>query len=234
MKPFRKALTNERLQGALCWLAAQLLRLSYVTGRWTLIGVETPQRYWDSGEPVIGCFWHGRMLMMPYAWRSKKPFWMMISRHRDGRLIADAIAHLNLRTIAGSSSRGAASALREMVEVIKGGGSVGITPDGPRGPRMRAQMGVVKLAQLSGAPIIPVSFGARRRRVLRSWDRFVLIWPFNHGVLLYGEEIFVPADADDAVLEVARREVEDSLNRLTREADRLTGHQPIEPADERR
>lgn len=230
MKSSKQLLKSERVRRVLCWLVAQYLRLVYATGRWRLVGVDVPQQFWDRGQGMIGCFWHGRILMMPYAWRWPGPFYMMISGHRDGRLIADTVAHLGFHTIAGSTSRGGSGALRGLAAKVRDGATVGITPDGPRGPRMRAQMGIVKLAQLTGAPVFPVTFGARRRRVMNSWDRFVIAWPFNRGLLIYGEPIFVARDATPAELEAARQRIEDALNRITAEADRQTGHAPISPA----
>lgn len=230
MRPLKKILKSERFRRVLCWLVAQYLRLVYATGRWQLIGTEAPQACWDRGEAMIGCFWHGRIFMMPYAWRWPGRFVMMISGHRDGRLISDTVAHLGFHTISGSSSRGGSGALRGLAAELKAGATVGITPDGPRGPRMRAQLGVVKLAQLTGAPIFGVSFSARRRRVMSSWDRFIVAWPFNSGVLIYGGPIYVQRDAGPDELEARRREVEDMLNRLSEQADRMTGHAPITPA----
>lgn len=215
---------------ALSWLAARYLRLVYVTGKWSIIGAETPQRYWDAGLPMIGCSWHGRLLMMPYAWRWEGPCRMLISSHRDGRLIADTIARLGFPVVTGSTTRGGTAAVRRLVAALAEGESVAMTPDGPRGPRMRAQSGIVRIASLSGAPIIPVSFGVRRRRVVGSWDRLVLVWPFDRGVVIYGDPIVVPADADASALERARLEVERALTALTFQCDRMTGHPPIEPA----
>lgn len=194
------------------------------------MGAETPQRLWEAGQPMIGCSWHGRILMMPYAWRWKGPCRMLISSHRDGRLIAGTIAHLGFPIVSGSTTRGGMAAVRQLVAALAAGESVAMTPDGPRGPRMRAQMGIVRIASLSGAPIIPVSFGIRGRRVVGSWDRLVLVWPFARGVLIYGNPIVVAGDADATVLDRARLEVEHALNALTVECDRMTGHRPIEPA----
>ncbi|MEX2450013.1 MAG: hypothetical protein WD407_04080, partial [Rhodospirillales bacterium] len=104
------------------------------------------------------------------------------------------------------------------------------TPDGPRGPRMRASDGIVTIARLAGAPIVPVSFGAARRRVLNTWDRFVLALPFSRGVIVWGDPIVIERDADDAKLDEARRAVEDALNAITAEADALCGCAPVEPA----
>lgn len=231
MRPVKKILKSEGFRRVLGWVVAQYLRLVHATGRWQFIGTEVPKACWDRGEALIGCFWHGRMLMMAYSWHWPGRFVLLISGHRDGRLISDAMAHLGYPSISGSTSRGGSGALRGLAAELKAGASVGITPDGPRGPRMRAQPGVVKLAQLTGAPIIGVSFSARRRRVMSSWDRFILAWPFNSGVLIYGGPIYVRRDAGPDELEARRRDVEDMLNRLSDQADRMTGHTPIAPAE---
>ncbi|MBI4185238.1 MAG: lysophospholipid acyltransferase family protein [Proteobacteria bacterium] len=185
---------------------------------------------WESRTPFIIAFWHGRLMMMPYIWRRGVPVHALISHHRDGRLLSRTIAHFGYATIAGSSSKGALGAVRAMADRIEAGESVAITPDGPRGPRMRAALGVVKVAGLTGAPILPASYSIRRRRVLRSWDRFLLALPFSRGVYLVGRPIRVARDADEAAVEAARRAVEAALNALTAEADRRCGHAPVEPA----
>ncbi len=228
-----KRLTRSPVVEALAaWLIALMIRLVQLTSRWKVVGGEDLQERLDRGEALIGCFWHGRLMMMPYLWRRGRRMNVLISHHRDGRLIARAIRHFGLRTVAGSSSRGALAGTRELLHLLRAGESIGITPDGPRGPRMRAAPGVVRLAALSGVPIIPASFSAYRRRVLSSWDRFVLALPFTRGVYVIGDPMTIPRDANAAALEQARRDLEDRLNALTAEADRLTGHTPIAPAQE--
>ncbi|MEQ8936955.1 MAG: hypothetical protein RIE56_14285, partial [Amphiplicatus sp.] len=90
--------------------------------------------------------------------------------------------------------------------------------------------GIVTIARLAGAPVIPVSFGAARRRVLNTWDRFVLALPFSRGVIVWGDPVSVPRDADEYGLEEARRRIEDAINAVTDEADILCGCAPVEPA----
>ncbi len=116
-----------------------------------------------------------------------------------------------------------------MLRILKGGESVGLAPDGPHGPRMRASTGITHLARLSDATILPATFSIDRRRVLSTWDRFVVPWPFGRGVMVWGDPIHVPRDADDHALEAARQRVEDALNAITAEADRLCGTAPVEP-----
>jgi len=160
---------------------------------------------------------------------------MLISRHRDGEIIARAMQHFGVGAAhgstakAGTTDKGGTDAVRQLVKIVKAGNAVGITPDGPRGPRMRVAAGIVQIARMTGLPIVPATFSARRRKVMRSWDRFVVALPFTSGVIIWGKPIAVPRELDPAGLEAKRLEVEEALNALTAEADRLCGHDPIEP-----
>jgi len=228
----RKVLRSDAMQRALCALAALYIRLAHATGRWRTVGGEIPRRFWDQGRPFILCFWHGRLLMMPYCWRTRVPIHMLISRHRDGQIIARTVAHFGIATIAGSTSRGGGAALRALVRALRGGNCIGITPDGPQGPRMRASIGIAQTARLSGAAVIPAAFSCAPRRVMGSWDRFVLAPPFARGAFVWGAPIEVASDADDHEIERARLAIEAGLNAVTAEADRICGQSPIAPAPE--
>jgi lysophospholipid acyltransferase (LPLAT)-like uncharacterized protein len=227
----KRILKSDGLRRALCWLGSLYIRFAHATGRWQVVGGEAARDHWQRGKPFILCFWHGRLLMMPYCWPRSRTIHMLISQHRDGQIIARTVGHFGIKTVAGSSSKGGAQALRAMVKALKAGDCVGITPDGPRGPRMRASDGIVSLARLAGVPIIPATFGAARGRVLGSWDRFLIAWPFGRGVIVWGDPIDVPRDAGAEDLETARLRVEAALNGITAEADRLTGRDPVAPAD---
>jgi len=233
VRPFKRILENDAIRAGLCWLGALYIRLVHATSRYSAVGGEIPRALWDQRRPFILCFWHGRLLMIPYCWDKRHPIRTLTSDHRDGRLVARTTAHLGIPTLIGSSSRGGARAFRAMVRALAQGESIGITPDGPRGPRMRAQAGIVKLARLSGAPIVPVGYSTRRRRVLDTWDRFVVAPPFSRGVFVWGDAIEVEPDADRDSIERARQAVETSLNAVTAEADRLCGAAPVAPAPPR-
>ncbi len=232
MRLSKRLLKSRAGQGLLARVAAAYVRLVTLCTRWRIEDAELKPLL-AAGEVGILAFWHGRLLMMPMSWKGRpRPFHMMISEHRDGALIARAIARLDLQTVAADSKSGARAALRAMKRHMDAGGWVGITPDGPKGPRMRAKPGAIKLAQLSGRPIVPVSLGMSRRRIVSSWDRFLLAWPFGRGVIRFGAPIRVPRDADAATLEAARRQLEDSLNALTEEVDRRCGVPAVAPAPE--
>lgn len=223
--------SGPRAQEAVNWLVAAYVRFVQATGRWSAVHPENFNAARSiAGGAVIISFWHARLPLM-WAMPGVEPqrTHVLISAHRDGRLIARVMERLRFKVVTGSSSRGGAQAFRRMIQLIRGGEAVAITPDGPRGPRMRVQAGVVVLAQATGAPILPVSFSARRGKFLRSWDRMQFVWPFSRGVYVFGEPICVPRDAPD--IEPYRLALENAMNAITAEADRLMGHEPILPAD---
>jgi hypothetical protein len=219
------------------WLVTQYVRLAWATGRWSVHGPSAQTAKWDAGEPFILAFWHGRIMMMPKSWRRGVRVHMLISQHRDGELITRAIKPFGIDTIRGSTSKpgkakdkGGVAALREILRALKAGECIGITPDGPKGPRMRASDGVVTIARLSGVPIIPAAWSARRRWMFNSWDRFLVPSLFTKGVILWGEPIIVPRDSGDAQLNTLRLKIEADLIALSDEADRLAGAPCVEPA----
>jgi hypothetical protein len=221
---WRRFLRSTWLQRFACWVAHCYIRLVYLANRWSVEGDERPRRLSGEGRSFIVAFWHGRLLMMPLAWHRLAPFHMLISAHRDGRIIAGAMTYFGIASIAGSTSRGGSAALRTMLKRLKEGGCVGITPDGPRGPAMSASIGIVNVARLARVPILPLTYATSRRRVLATWDRFHLALPFGRGVYLWGEPIEIAADLDEAGLEQARRLVEERMVEMVREADRRVGH----------
>jgi lysophospholipid acyltransferase (LPLAT)-like uncharacterized protein len=229
----KRLLKSPVLREIACRAAARYIRLVTACGRWTVEGRENIEPLIAAGRPFIACFWHGRLMMVPLAWRYDQRMHIVVSRHRDGALISRVVARFGIATIAGSSSKGGARALRGMLAALAAGDCVGVTPDGPRGPRMRAAAGVVQAARLAGVPIVPVSFGASRRLVMSSWDSFVVPLPFARGAVILGAPIPVPDDGDAAVVEETRRLLEDRLNALTRATDLRFAATPIEPAPAR-
>ena len=171
------------------------------------------------GEPSIGAFWHGRLLMMPAGYRGKRVA-ILISLHQDGELISRAVNYFGFRSIRGSATRGGFSAMREMMRASKEGYDIAITPDGPRGPRYRVQNGIIELARRTGMDIIPVTFNSSRKKVFRSWDRFLLPYPFSRGVFIWGEPLLVPRQMDDDAFEQTRLLLERRLREITGRADR--------------
>ncbi len=229
---FRSAI----VQNLLAVLLAGYMRLVKATTRWEVRGLEHVTPIWDKDEGVIGALWHGRVLMSMAAWpEDKQAPAFLISRSPDGRFIARATTMLGAEVIRGSAKnqrkdkdKGGSAAFRQMIKHVQSGGCMALTPDGPRGPLMHAGMGAVRLARLTGAPILCLSWSTRWRKVFSSWDRFVLPLPFGRGVIVWKEAITVPKNADDEMLEEGRQQLENFLRDATCEADKACGHAPLE------
>jgi lysophospholipid acyltransferase (LPLAT)-like uncharacterized protein len=226
----RQFVRSDWLRRVLCYAIHLHIRFVYATNRWSVEGAEHPRRLRENGQPFILAFWHGRLMMIPMAWRRLAPIHMLISSHRDGRIIADAVAHFGVQSVAGSTSRGGTAALRAMVKHLAAGDCVGITPDGPSGPAMVASSGIVNVARLARAPIVPIVFASSRRKVLRTWDRMHVAGPFGRGVFIWGEPIHVEHDLDEAAVERARQRIEQVMNDMTALAESRVGHGTAQPA----
>ena len=173
-----------------------------------------PQLPGLAGRYIYG-FWHEDMVVPAYQY-ARPDVHVLISRHADGQLIAEAIRRLGLKVVSGSTTRGAAEAVLKLIEVARGTHIV-ITPDGPRGPRRCAQRGIVFIAARTGLAIVPVGFGYARAWRTKSWDRMALPRPFSRVVSVSLPPIHVPAVEEKDQLEVFRQKVE----RAMREASRL-------------
>lgn len=225
----KKILKSDGAKALISYVAAGYIWFVYRTSRWQVINGEAPHRLMTEGKPFILAFWHGRLLMMPISVQRKTKVNVMISHHGDGEIIARTIKHWGQDSVRGSASKGAATAIKQMLKAIRRSEVAVITPDGPRGPRMRVQDGAVRLAAMSAVPVFAVSYSVRRGKILGSWDRFFVPAPFNSGVITWGEAIFVPKRDEDGAYETARLQIEDSLNGITWEADRLCGRETVQP-----
>jgi lysophospholipid acyltransferase (LPLAT)-like uncharacterized protein len=199
-------------------------RLLGATARVQATGVDALIPLWRAGRPLIYVVWHGRIFMAPWlnAWlrrtRGARAVAVLASRSRDGELVTRYVAHFGLRAIRGSSSRGGATGLRQLAGALRAGEDVALVPDGPRGPRRQLQPGVVALAAMTGAPVVPLGISARPARRLATWDEFLVPLPFARWAVVCGGLLTVDRHADR---DVARKELELALDEATAAADRL-------------
>lgn len=230
MSFYKTLMRKQAPRAGACWLMARYIRLIRIFGRWSIEGTEIPERLLAEKRPFLVAFWHGRLLMMSEAWPYDAAFNMVVSRHPDGQLIARTIGHLGFGIIPGSSTRGGGSVVRAMLRALKAGECVGVTPDGPQGPRMRASPGIVEVARLAGVPIVPIAFTSRPSRLINSWDRLMVPLPFGRGIIRWGKPLEVASDADKAAVREAAKLLEDRLNRLVHDLDEALGLREVEPA----
>ncbi len=232
-------LRSAAVQWTLGVILAGYMALVRRTTRWEVVGLENIEPIWAARKGVIGCVWHARILMTIAGWpKGVQPAAILISRSRDGEFVARAASTLGFGVIRGSSrnarkskQKGGVAAFRGMIAHVESGGCLAVTPDGPRGPRMRAKAGAVKLAQSTQAPMLAFAWSTNHRVVFKSWDRFVLPFPFGRGVIVWKGPIAPPAaDADKAELEAVRVTLENAMIAANQEADRRAGVAVIEPA----
>ncbi|MEO8379433.1 MAG: lysophospholipid acyltransferase family protein [Acidobacteriota bacterium] len=170
----------------------------------------------EESPRYILAFWHECILQSLHSlWR--RPTTAIISRSKDGEIVARVLQLYGAETARGSSTRGGEVALREVLRDVRKGKNIALTPDGPKGPRRVVKDGVVYIAQVTGLPIVPFYFTARRKKRLRSWDQQIFPIPFSKAIFLYGEPLFVPRDGE---VEEWRLTIETSMNDLADEAER--------------
>lgn len=137
-------------------------------------GHEHVDALYREGRHIILAFWHAQQLMIPLGYRGTGSH-VLISQHRDGEIIARIIARFGHQSVRGSSTRGGARAMRELIRLGRSGVDLVVTPDGPKGPREVAKVGVVQLAKATGLPIIPVAFSCSKKNSsqagIGSWSR---------------------------------------------------------------
>ena len=165
----------------------------------------------------IYIFWH-EYILFPLYLRGNNNLVMLLSQHRDAEMLSRTAYHMGFECVRGSTYRGGAAALRELMDKSRGR-NLTITPDGPRGPRRKLAQGPIYLASKLGLPIVAMGFGYDRPWRMRSWDRFAVPRPYSRARAVVSPEIHLPRQLDREGIEHYRRRVEELLNRLTIEAE---------------
>jgi len=223
-KLLRNVLRSSWLQRAVGFLAAEYLRLVWLTNKFSF---EPPDVYEivEPQMPAIFAFWHGQHFMTPFiktkaSYRAK----VLISMHRDGEFNAIAAERLGIGTVRGSGDHGSAfhrkggvGAFKEMVRALEEDYNMALTADVPKRSRV-AGLGIIMLARESGRPIMPFAMATSRFIRLDNWDRTTINLPFGRGALVGIEPIVVPPDADAETMERLRVKLEATLNEATRRA----------------
>ena len=200
------------------FLGRFILRLWAKTSCIRVLGEEEYRKLKQAGKPVILLLWHGRLMLAPYFFRNRG-ISALVSPSRDGEIIARIALGWRFRVVRGSGSHTMVRAWVEMRQDLRKGGELIIIPDGPRGPDRVLKTGCLKLAQDTGALLVPWSFSSSRKKHLKSWDRFLFFYPFSRIVSIYGTPLTVSPALDEAEFESERQRIETALKTLDAEAD---------------
>ena len=219
MLNYKKIFRTKLAYSIICWIGAKYIKFVSFTTKWFFINKKYVENLWKKNESFILCFWHGRLLMMPLSWNIKKKINVLISAHSDGQLLSKTVKYFDIKTIIGSSSKGGSEAIRNIIKSLKSGISIGMTPDGPRGPRMKINSAIIKIASLTGNKIVPLSYSVKKKIFLNSWDKFLVALPFGKGCFIWGKPIKIKKNISSNEDLKLSNKLEKILIKLTKEAD---------------
>jgi lysophospholipid acyltransferase (LPLAT)-like uncharacterized protein len=173
-----------------------------------------------AGKPVIFLVWHGKIFIVPYFFR-RRGIMPLISPSKDGEIPARIMDGWGYKILRGSGSHVVKTAWLEMKKELQAGGEVIIVPDGPRGPDRELKLGCIKLAAETGAALVPFSFSTSRKKTLKSWDRFLMFYPFSRVVAVYGKPLEIRSGLTESETESERQKVEKLMVEFDRDVDKL-------------
>lgn len=235
---FKRLMRSSFVTAVIGWIIAAYMVLIKYTTRWEVQHFDRAEHVIKGDKGLIALTWHSRFMMLNSAWNKQYAMpHVLISRSRDGAIVAKTTQYLGLKTIRGSAKKigsdrvkGGAQAGSDIIKALKNQACIVITPDGPRGPRQRLNQGSIRLAKITGAPLLPCLFSVSRRKQFKSWDRFVFPLPFGRGKIYWGTPRTIPAESSEIDLEALRLSIEDEMNILMAEADKALGHEAVLPA----
>ena len=210
MKFKKKILKNFIIQNFLGLITATYIFIVRLTSSIKYENQVVPEKFWKDNQSFILAFWHSQLMMISYAWKSKKKINILASGHSDGRFGAIVGKYFNLKNIQVSNKNKIVS-LKPIFKILKNNNYIGITPDGPRGPKEMVSEGIIKIAITSGVPIIPVSFWSSSNIKLNSWDSFLITLPFSKCSFVWGEPLVVPKNIRKNELENFKKILENKL-----------------------
>ena len=191
MKIKKKILKNLIVQNLLALIVVLYILFVRLTSRIYTENAVSPNKYWKLNQPFILAFWHSQLMMVSYSWKIKKKINILASGHSDGRFGAIIGKYFKLNNIPTSNIKKNIS-IRPVFKILKSNNYIGITPDGPRGPKEKVSEGIIKIAKSTNTPIIPIGFWSSKNFSLKSWDSFLITLPFAKCNFVWGDPIAVP------------------------------------------
>ncbi len=186
----------------------------------TILGEKPYIKLRKKGEPVIFILWHGRILFAAYFFRNRN-IYTLVSPSRDGEIIAQILSRWRYRLLRGSGSHSVVEEWKKMKNLMAEGKELIIVADGPTGPERKMKPGAVKLAQETGAYLIPFAFSAKKKKFFKSWDRFLFFYPFTKLVAAYGKPFRIKPDLDPQEFERERLRIQNYLIKLDELTDKF-------------
>jgi len=217
MKIRKKIIKNFFIQNILVLLAILYIQFVKFTSKIRIENNNYPNKYWKDEKPFILAFWHSQLMMVSFSWSYKKKINILASGHSDGRFGAKVGNFFKLNNIQ-TSNKNKNLSLRPVFQLLKSRQYIGITPDGPRGPKEKVPEGIIKIAKSSNVPIIPLGYWSSRNFTLRSWDSFLITLPFSKCNFVWGEAIKIPKNLKDNEIIDFQKIIKNKINECIEKA----------------
>ncbi len=185
-RKMKRIFKHKYFQIFLGWVISYYIKLCFQTSIWLTKNSEIVEKSIKKNKSFIVCFWHNRLLMAVFCWKWSQEFKMLISGHTDGKIISNAMSHFGIQTITGSARKKNISSLKEILRQIDKNNIIGITPDGPKGPCEGVKDGFISLLKKTNVTVLPLSYSAKFKFALKTWDRFIFVTPLNKFVAVWG------------------------------------------------
>tara|TARA_Y100001970_G_scaffold288512_2_gene416022 strand:- start:583 stop:1251 length:669 start_codon:yes stop_codon:yes gene_type:complete len=217
MKIKKKILKNIIIQNFLGFLVSIYIYIVKITSNFRYENQNIPEKYWNDGKPFILAFWHNQLMTVSFAWKINKKLNILASGHSDGRFGAIVGKYFSLNNIP-IQKRNKNYSLRSLFKLIREEQYIGITPDGPRGPKEVVSDGVIKIAKTSEIPIIPLGFWSSNNFKLKSWDSFLITLPFSKCCFVWNKPLKIPNDSNEHQIKEYQEVLEKEINECIAQA----------------
>jgi lysophospholipid acyltransferase (LPLAT)-like uncharacterized protein len=213
-------LKNYIIKKFLSLVGALYVYIVYISSQKTFINKDNFDKLILENKSFIYALWHDQLLLSPFTWQTKNRIDILISKHKDGDIIADLIKYHGFNSIRGSTNnpskekeKNTISSIRKIIKTLKANVSIGITPDGPRGPRHKVSEGTINIARISNKKILPMALAYKEQWVLNTWDKFIIPKPFNKICIVWGDPIDIEINKIDVPIQ--QEALEKSLINIT-------------------
>ena len=213
-------LKNYVIKKFLSLVGALYVYIVYISSQKTFINKDNFDKLILENKSFIYALWHDQLLLSPFTWQTKNRIDILISKHKDGDIIADLIKYHGFNSIRGSTNnpskekeKNTISSIRKIIKTLKANVSIGITPDGPRGPRHKVSEGTINIARISSKKILPMALAYKEQWILNTWDKFIIPKPFNKICIVWGDPIDIEINKIDVPIQ--QEALEKSLINIT-------------------
>ena len=193
--------------------------LLFLTCRFTIKQSAKSKEILDEKKLCIISYWHSRILIFPKFMTRYGKFAPVISSHGDGEFLSRAVSSYGHDPIRGSSGKNSLNAMRGILTALKSNCSICLTPDGPRGPRFQIKGNISNLAVKFHIPIIPICYSTSNAKILQTWDRFIIPFPFSKINIDISEPIFLKKADDLKVTEIMMAQMSELDKKLKLKVD---------------